>query len=152
MKTLATALFFHPASLGMLSLGIFLASTTAVSAQDTAKSNAALRRGAVHSFASSNLTPEMWFYEQERQRHEELDTPAKAVHRNAANRAAERHQRMAARKWFGFSSSRPSVSPTVWYSRYSPPLSHNSYYSFQRTGLGYDGIVKQSARTAPRSY
>jgi hypothetical protein len=55
------------------------------------------------------LTPEMWFYEQERSRH---DDPAQAVRRNAELRAQQRAERLASQKWFGISNSRPSVNPT----------------------------------------
>jgi hypothetical protein len=56
-------------------------------------------------------TPEMWFYEQERKRH---DDPKMAVHRRAELRAQERHQRLASLRWYGIDNSRPNVSANPW--------------------------------------
>ncbi|MCH2128043.1 MAG: hypothetical protein MK179_02810 [Pirellulaceae bacterium] len=59
----------------------------------------------------STLTPEMWFYLQELKRH---DDPAQAVRRKAEFRAEQRRQRLAMRKWYGHSQSRPHSSATPW--------------------------------------
>lgn len=61
------------------------------------------------SMADVKLTPEMWFYIQERQRY---DTPKYAVRRNAEQAGAQRAQRLAAQQWLGQSPERPSVYAT----------------------------------------
>ena len=42
---------------------------------------------------------------------ERYDDPKQAVQRKAAQKAADRRSRMATQKWYGFSPSRPAVSP-----------------------------------------
>ena len=65
----------------------------------------------------TNVTPEIWLYMQERQRHDDAEM---AVRRKAELRAAQRQNRMAARKWFGLSNSRPTASPIPTMGTYSP--------------------------------
>ena len=67
---------------------------------------------------ASTMTPEMWFYLQERQRYED---PHQAIRRRSEKRAARREQRIAARKWYGHSNSRPQVSALPWNKIYSRP-------------------------------
>jgi hypothetical protein len=69
-------------------------------------------------------TPDMWFYEQERNRE---DNPKMAVRRKAEVRAQARMSRLAATRWYGISNSRPTVSPTPWDAGYSPYWGSNSY-------------------------
>ena len=84
-------------------------------------------------------TPEMWFYEQYRQEHQD---PKVAVRRKAEFRAAQRQRRIAALKWFGFSTARPRVSSDPWHSDYSPGWSsNNSFYPFRWNGYGQPWIV-----------
>lgn len=64
------------------------------------------------------MTPEMWFYLQERQRYED---PQQAIRRRSEKRAARREQRIASRKWHGHSNSRPQVSVLPWKKIYSRP-------------------------------
>ena len=73
---------------------------------------------------SYTRTPEMWFYEQERIRH---DNPKMAVRRKAELRGVQRAERIAAMKWFGKSNSRPTVQPTAFWSGYSAHWSSNTY-------------------------
>ena len=63
------------------------------------------------------MTPEMWFYKQELNRH---DDPQTAVRRKAELRAAHRQLRIESRKWYGLSNSRPTVSYAPQYGTYSP--------------------------------
>ena len=56
-------------------------------------------------------TPEMWFYTQERMRHED---PKAAVRRKAEYRAAARQQRIVTRQALGQSNSRPNMYRTVF--------------------------------------
>jgi len=69
-------------------------------------------------------TPEMWFYQQERNRH---DDPKLAVRRRAEARGEQRQQRLASSKWYGIYNSRPKVSPTPWFGSYSPSWVSNTY-------------------------
>lgn len=64
-----------------------------------------------HEVTSTQTTPEMWLYEQERNRYED---PRAAVRRKAELRAAQRGDRLAAMKWFGQSNARPVVSTTPY--------------------------------------
>lgn len=88
-----------------------------------------LRRDAAPSAAAApgttaSLTPEMWFYEQERSHWE---NPREAVRRNAEYRAWQRSQRIASMQWFGKSNARPSASPTPFTGSYSPTWTSNNF-------------------------
>jgi len=72
-------------------------------------------------------TPEMWLYEQERQRYADS---AEAVRRQAEFRAAERQRRIESRKWYGYSLARPVLSPTPWWGLGSPSWTSNSLHPF----------------------
>ena len=63
------------------------------------------------SSGTATMTPEMWFYTEAWRRH---DDPQKAVRRNASARAQQRRERIATRKWLGYSSSRPSTHRVLW--------------------------------------
>jgi hypothetical protein len=81
------------------------------------------------------VTPEMWIYSQELNRH---DDPAQAVRRKAEIRAAQRMQRIAAMKWFGFSNARPQVSPVPMMSGgYSPAWVGNGSDRYDWVGVGW---------------
>ena len=90
-----------------------------------------LRRDANPRIASSQETspgvltptPEMWFYEQERARH---DDPKLAIRRRAELRGLGRQERLATLKWYGLSNSRPSVSITPWFGSYSANWGSNT--------------------------
>src|SRR3954464_6618616 len=69
-------------------------------------------------------TPEMWFYQQERSRH---DDPKLAVRRRAESRGEQRQQRLASSKWYGIYNSRPTASPTPWFGTYSPGWVSNTH-------------------------
>ena len=73
-------------------------------------------------------TPEMWFYEQERTRH---DDPKMAIRRRAEQRGQQRQDRLASQKWHGISNSRPTVSPTPWFGDYSSYWGSNTYDSLR---------------------
>jgi hypothetical protein len=90
------------------SVGLALALLASRShAQKPAPQNHDLRRDVTTS--QTTPTPEMWFYEQERNRYED---PRAAVRRKAELRAAQRGERLATMKWYGQSNSRPLVSTT----------------------------------------
>ncbi|HEX5103937.1 MAG TPA: hypothetical protein VFV87_09015 [Pirellulaceae bacterium] len=80
------------------------------------------------------VTPDMWYYSQEIQRH---DDPAQAVRRKAELRAAQRMQRIAAMKWFGFSNSRPQASPVPMMGMYSPVWIGNGYDRYDWAGVNW---------------
>lgn len=76
-----------------------------------------------NSMSMSQMTPEMWLYMQERERH---DDAKEAVRRKAEFRTAQRQRRMAAREWFGYSNSRPAVNSDPWMAGYSAHWSANN--------------------------
>jgi hypothetical protein len=83
-------------------------------------------------------TPEMWFYEQERQRYQD---PKSAVRANAEYRAGQRARRLAALKWFGFSNSRPTANPDPFHGSYSPRWVSGGYIPSQWHGGGSSTVV-----------
>ncbi len=72
----------------------------------------------------TNLSPDMWFYQQYQKRY---DDPQTAVRRKAEFRAQQRQLRIATRKWYGLSNSRPQVSPLPWTSTYGAQWQGNYY-------------------------
>src|SRR5262249_4669986 len=68
-------------------------------------------------------TPEMWFYEQERMRHDDTKL---AIRRRAEQRGFERHERLASQKWYGVSNSRPIVTTSPVTGSYSAFWGSNS--------------------------
>jgi len=91
------------------------------------------------SFSPPNLslpsvTPEMWLYSQQWRRH---DDPAQAVRRKAEAKAAQRAERLAALKWYGFSNQRPQASPTPFMGVYSPAWTGNGWNRYDWVGPIY---------------
>ena len=72
----------------------------------------------------TTATPELWLYEQERQRYED---PKTAVRRKAEFRTAQRLGRIEAMKWFGMSNSRPVVYHTPTVGPYAPSWVGNGF-------------------------
>jgi len=62
-------------------------------------------------------TPEMWFYQQYQQQYA---TPQAMVRQKADTRAVERHQRLAAMKWYGMSNQRPRAGVDPLNGDYAP--------------------------------
>jgi hypothetical protein len=83
-------------------------------------------------------TPEMWFYEQALRRYND---PKAAVRRRAEFEADQRQARLAAQRWFGYSNSRPTVSPIPFTSTYSPMWTSNSPYGNQWRGVSRTTVV-----------
>lgn len=105
-----------------------------------AQQPAAPRQVAVDQHPSmANVTPEIWLYMQEMERH---DDPHMAVRRKAELRAAQRNHRMAARKWFGFSNARPSASPLPVMGTYSPTWAGNDSDPYRWNGVGPAVIIE----------
>jgi hypothetical protein len=86
----------------------------------------------------TTVTPELWVYSQEMRRH---DDPAQAVRRKAEARAAQRMQRVAAMKWFGFSNARPQASTTPMMGSYSPAWVGNSPNPYEWVGLDWSSTA-----------
>ena len=79
-------------------------------------------------------TEDMWFYLQELQRY---DDPQMAIRRKAEKKAAQRRQRLAAMKWYGYSQSRPTANPTPIMGIYSPMWSGNGSDPYLWIGNAY---------------
>jgi len=95
-------------------------------------------------------TPEMWFYEQYRQ---EYQDPKTAIHNRAVFRAEYRERRIAAMKWFGFSSARPRTTSDPWHAGYSRAWSPNdTLYPFRWSGFGSSATVVQRDESTTRAY
>jgi hypothetical protein len=84
------------------------------------------------NLTTPTVTPELWLYSQELQRH---DDPAQAVRRRAEFRADQRSQRLAALKWFGLSNSRPQASPIPLMGVYSPTWVGNGPNRYDWVGV-----------------
>jgi hypothetical protein len=72
-------------------------------------------------------TPEMWYYMQETRRY---DDPKQAIRRKAEIKAAQRRDRLAALKWYGYSNSRPLAGHMPFMGSYSPTWVGNSWNPF----------------------
>jgi hypothetical protein len=92
----------------------------------------------VESMSETSPTPEMWFYEQQRRQAED---PKAIVRANAQQKAAERRARLAAMDWFGFSNSRPNVSPDPIHGTFAPAWAGNSYDPSRWIGAGGGGVI-----------
>ncbi|MBN1588688.1 MAG: hypothetical protein JW888_04160 [Pirellulales bacterium] len=91
-------------------------------------------------------TPEMWFYEK---RLQEYMDPKLAIRRVAEQRSAERRNRMAARKWFGYSNLRPVAGTDPYNGDYSPGWAgNNSLYPYRWSGYGPSWVVWRPTETA----
>ena len=120
--------------LSLLVFGIALAATSNALAQEpddpfadrTPRRTSTTIPAQILSPGEVAATPEMWFYEQERLRYAD---PRQAVRAQAEYRAAQRSRRMAARKWYGFSNSRPIADTDPFHGGYSPRWVGNSYSS-----------------------
>lgn len=84
-------------------------------------------------------TPEMWFYTQEMRRY---DDSRASVRRRAHFKATQRHRRLTAMHWFGFSNSRPTTNPTAGFGGpASPTWTSNSWSPNQWSGHGRGATV-----------
>jgi hypothetical protein len=120
-----------------LSLGLGLALLASRGqAQNPAPQRNDLRRDT--TTGQTAATPEMWLYQQERDRY---DNPREAVRRKAESRAAQRGDRLAAMKWYGQSNSRPLVSVTPYCDAYGAGWVSNSANPYQWRGGGTQSVV-----------
>lgn len=128
MKRIALSL----AALMLLGSGVSLA-------QNKGKVN--LRRDTQPGALSDTpLTPEIWLYEQERERY---DDPQAMVRRRAEVRGAQRQRRLASMKWYGLSNARPDYTPTPWFGPQSPRWGSNSLHPFLWHGQVAPHVVLQ---------
>jgi hypothetical protein len=107
------------------------------------KSNAELAAESAESLGQ--MTPEVWFYQQELRRYED---PKAAVRRKAEFRAWQRQRRIAAMQWYGFSNSRPMANPIPWQSGvYGPGWVANNYrHPYEWSGAGRTAVIYGSTR------
>jgi len=89
------------------------------------------------SLTLPTVTPELWVYAQELQRH---DDPAQAVRRKAESKADQRISRLAALKWYGQSNSRPDASPIPFMSAYSPSWIGNGWERYDWSAFGIPSL------------
>ena len=101
--------------------------------------DADIRIGNTISLGEVTPTPEMWFYQQTLLQYQD---PKLAVRRKAEERSAQRRARIAARKWFGFSNTRPQAGADLVHGDYSPGWSSRSVnYPFRWGGYGAAAVV-----------
>jgi hypothetical protein len=93
------------------------------------------------------LSAEMWLYLHEQQRE---DSPEMVVRRNAQQKSQARRNRIAARKWFGYSAARPKANPTPWTSQYSATWSGNGLHPLNWQGSGSYSVAVQVDGTQTR--
>ncbi len=106
------------------------------------RSNGDLAAESTDSLAQ--MTPEIWFYQQEMRRYED---PKAAVRRKAEFRAWQRQRRIAAMDWYGFSNARPTANPTPWSGVYGPGWVSNNYrHPYEWSGAGRTSVIYGSLR------
>jgi len=89
-------------------------------------------------------TPDMWFYQQQMNRR---DDPKEAVRRKAEFRTAQREARLAARRWYGMSNSRPLAGTDPVNGDYSARwTSGNQFYPFRWSAANPIIVVNQFPR------
>ena len=135
-----------------LSLLLILVAVPAMAQQVTPTPAAPTETAAALTISPGEVsaTPEMWFYQQELQRYQD---PKEAVRAKAEFRAAQRRNRTAARKWFGFSNSRPTAGVDPVHGEYSPRwTSNNNLYPFRWSGYGQTQVVARPVIPLSRMY
>jgi hypothetical protein len=95
-------------------------------------------------------TPEMWFYEQYMRQY--MD-PKMAVRAKAEFKADQRQRRLEAMRWFGYSNSRPRVSPDPFNGDYAPAwTSNNLSYPYRWNGAGPTWYIARPMPPAVYTY
>jgi hypothetical protein len=131
-----------------LALGLLFVATVATAQEPGAAAARRDERYAVEGgqIATSGVvtpTPEMWLYEQQARRRDDVQL---AIRRRAETRAQQRQDRIAASAWFGMSKSRPTAQIVPIYTGYAPYWASNTYDP-QRWRPSGGGVVL-SARPA----
>ena len=124
-----------------LAMLIVLGCAATGAAQDRRPARSDLRRDTAS--ASQGVAPEIWFYQQERARH---DDAHQAVRRKAETRAGQRQARKQSMKWYGLSNTRPVATPTPLFGNYVPGWGSNSSDP-QRWRPSPARVAQQSAAT-----
>lgn len=94
-------------------LFVLFASTSFVTAQDSASAKEESAQSTFDFPSNVNVTPEMWMYMHEYRRQQD---PKVAIRKKAEFRAQQRRNRIEAQKWFGYSKLRPTASAIPHYS------------------------------------
>jgi hypothetical protein len=85
-------------------------------------------------------TPDMWFYEQYLRQQQD---PSFAVRQKAEFRSNQRQDRIAARRWFGFSNLRPTAGTELIHGDAGPRwTSTNSAYPNRWAGASATMVVR----------
>jgi hypothetical protein len=114
-------------------------------AQTPAENGTTLRFSGGITPGEVTATPEMWFYQQERNRWE---NPKEAIRRRAQFQTAQREARMAARRWFGVSNSRPTVSAAFMNGEAGATWTGGDpFYPYRWTGTSPVIVVNRSTRS-----
>lgn len=107
-------------------------------------SSPASKAGSTVSPGEVTPTPEMWFYEQYRRQYQD---PKFGVRQKAEFRAGQRQDRIASRRWFGFSNQRPVAGSDPFHSDYSPSwTANNAHYPFRWGGVNGATLVVRAAQ------
>ncbi|MGD9722386.1 MAG: hypothetical protein AB7O59_12855 [Pirellulales bacterium] len=91
-------------------------------------------------------TPEMWLYEQQTRRRDDVQL---AIRRRAEVRAQHRQDRIAAAAWFGMSNSRPTAQPIPIYTGYSPWWGSNTFDPLRWRASGGGVMITARPTNAP---
>lgn len=89
----------------------------------------------------ATMTPEMWFYLHQLERH---DDPKVARRRRAEAIAAQRTARIESRRWFGYSNLRPSTSAMPFTDDYSAHWAGNTSNKFRWVWTGDQWSQRQT--------
>jgi hypothetical protein len=90
------------------------------------------------SMSELTPTPEMWFYERER---EEYQDPRNAVRAAAEFKSDQRRRRLESMQWFGYSNARPRYAFTPFTTTASPQWGSNTQDPYIWGGVGRSTIV-----------
>lgn len=131
---------FPVLSFAVMTFALVLVASSA-SAQDAAAPRPRDAGSVSQELGTVSTTPEMWFYQQERQRY---DDPKMAVRRKAEQRGAQRADRLAASKWYGMDNSRPVVNPTAILTSYSAYWGSNTYDPMRWRPFSVPYVVSRS--------
>jgi len=118
----------------LLTLALFALGAAPALAQDPELAPPEAPPAGVTSLASGSLTPDMWFYEQEKSAY---NNPKAMVRARAEYRSEQRLKRMANMKWYGYSNQRPTMLPTPWWGTASPTWVGNSWDPYHWRGPLY---------------
>jgi hypothetical protein len=90
---------------------------------------------------AASVPPELWLYQQQVERH---DDPKMAVRRNAEQSGANRRQRIASRRWYGISATRPMANPVPFMGTYSPYWGSNGWDQYRWSGTSPLNVISVS--------